>query len=139
MKTIKAGCFLINQENGTIAIIYRAKQKDYSFPKGHLENGEDTKTCALRETAEETKRKAEIVEKFPPFIEEYSTPSGEDCVCYMYFALDKGKSDNKSTDTHEVHWIPFAEVEEKLSYPNLKKTWNTVKNNVKIILQEKNL
>ena len=122
MKTIKAGCFLINQENGTIAIIYRAKQKDYSFPKGHLENGEDTKTCALRETAEETKRKAEIVEKFP-----------------MYFALDKGKSDNKSTDTHEVHWIPFAEVEEKLSYPNLKKTWNTVKNNVKIILQEKNL
>ncbi len=139
MKTIKAGCFLINKAKEAVAIIYRDKQKDYSFPKGHLENGEDTKTCAIRETAEETKRKAEIVERFPPFVEEYSTPSGEDCVCYMYYALDKGKSNNKSLDTHKVLWIPFDEVEDKLTYPSLKKTWNSVKNNVKIILQEKDL
>lgn len=136
MKTIKAGCFLIDKENGTIAIIYRTKQKDYSFPKGHLEEGEDIKACALRETAEETKREAEILEKFPPFVEEYSTPSGEECVCYMYFALDKGKSDNTSPDTHEVHWIPFDEVEGILSYPSLKKTWNSVKANVQKILQQ---
>lgn len=137
MKTIKAGCFLLNKENGMVAIVYRAKQNDYSFPKGHLENGEDARACALRETAEETKRKAEIVEKFSPVIEEYSTPSGEKCICYMYLALDKGKSDNKSTDTHEVHWIPFDKVEENLTYADLKHTWNSVKDKIKMILQEK--
>ncbi len=139
MKTVKAGCFLINKEKGTIAIVYRENKKDYSFPKGHLEDGEDIKTCALRETAEETKREAEIVKEFDPYIERYTTPSGEDCVCYMYFALDKGKSDNKSTDTHEVHWIPFNEVENILSYPSLKETWNNVKGNIQKILQSKDL
>lgn len=137
MKTIKAGCFLLNKKDKTVAIIYRANRKDYSFPKGHLEDGEDIKTCAIRETAEETKRVAKIVEKFPPYVESYTTPNGEKCLCYMYIALDKGKSDNDSTDTHEVHWIPFAEVEEKLSYPSLKKTWSAVKDNILKVLNEK--
>ena len=136
METVKAGCFLINKADGTVAIVYRAKQKDYSFPKGHLEEGEDIKVCALRETAEETKREAEIVEKFPPYVERYTTPKGEKCVCYMYIALDKGRSDNDSTDTHEVHWVSFDEVEDKLSYPSLKKTWNSVKDNIRQILQK---
>lgn len=130
MKTIKAGCFLVNREMGKIALIYREKQKDYSFPKGHLEKDEDLETCALRETAEETKRDGQIVEEFAPFVESYSTPSGEECVCYMFIAIDKGKSDNKSTDTHQLHWTSFEDVEEKLSYKSLKEMWNCVKDNV---------
>ena len=43
----------------------------------------------------------------------------------------------KSTDTHEVHWIPFDKVEEILSYPSLKQTWKNVKSQIKKILQEK--
>ena len=58
MKTIKAGCFLIDKENKMIALIHREKQNDYSFPKGHVEQGEDIKSAAIRETAEETKRDA---------------------------------------------------------------------------------
>ena len=137
MKTLKAGCYLVDKENGKIAIVYREKQNDYSFPKGHLEEGEDFKTCALRETAEETKREGEIIEEFPPYIENYTTPSGEECLCYMFIALDKGKSNNASTDTHKVCWIPFEKVEEKLSYPSLKKAWNGVKENILKILQTK--
>lgn len=36
METLKAGCFLINRETKEIALIYRKKQNDYSFPKGHV-------------------------------------------------------------------------------------------------------
>ena len=54
MKVEKAGCILINKENNKIGLIYRQKQKDYSFPKGHRESEESLIECAIRETAEET-------------------------------------------------------------------------------------
>ena len=134
METIKAGCFLIDKEKQEIALIYRVKQNDYSFPKGHVEEGEDIKSAALRETAEETKREAIIIEDFEPFIEKYTTPRGENCACYMYIAIDNGPSNNNSEDTHDVYWTPFEKVEETLSYENLKNTWRAVKDNIKSIL-----
>lgn len=137
MITKKAGCFLIKKETKEIALIYRRKQDDYSFPKGHVEEGETLKETAIRETAEETKRTAEIIDKYEPYTEKYTTPSGENCICYMFLALDKGKSDNTSEDTHEVIWTPYDKVEEILSYPSLKKTWNVVKVDILKILEEK--
>ena len=110
-----------------IALVYRVKQNDYSFPKGHLEENESLLECAIRETAEETKRDCKIVENIKPYIDRYTTPRGERCECYMYVAIDTGKSDNDSTDTHDLIWVPFEEVEDKLSYESLKKNWNAVK------------
>lgn len=135
METIKAGCFLVNKKDKTIALVYRDKQKDFSFPKGHLENGETLEECAIRETAEETKRTAKIIEEFKPIVERYVTPKNEKCVCYMFVATDDGESDNTSEDTHETHWIKFEDVEEKLSYASLKDSWKKVKSNIAEILK----
>ena len=129
-ETLKAGCFLVDLKTKKIALVYREKQKDFSFPKGHLDEGESIKECALRETAEETKREAEIVEQIEPYVEKYITPMGEKCACYMYVALDKGKSDNSCEDTHKTIWVPFDQVEETLSYPSLKSTWNNIKDKI---------
>lgn len=129
-ETLKAGCFLVDLKTKKIALVYREKQKDFSFPKGHLDEGESIKECALRETAEETKREAEIVEQIEPYVEKYITPRGEKCACYMYVALDKGKSDNSCEDTHKTIWVPFDQVEETLSYPSLKSTWNNIKDKI---------
>ena len=127
MITKKAGCFLIKKETKEIAVIYRKRHNDYSFPKGHVNEGESLKEAAIRETAEETKRLAEILDKYEPFVEKYTTPRGEKCACYMFFALDKGKSNNQSEDTHDIIWVSFDKVEEILSYDSLKNTWNSVK------------
>lgn len=137
MRTLKAGCFLVDTETKCIALIHRVKQDDYSFPKGHVEEGEDIKIAALRETAEETKREAVIVEEYEPYVEEYTTSSGVDCACYMYIAVDNGPSDNDSTDTHDVIWTPFDKVGETLSYPSLKNTWNDVKDKIANVLAGK--
>ena len=134
MKTIKAGCYLIDFENKNVALVYREKYKDYSFPKGHLESGETIEECAIRETAEETKRKGEILTNIQVIKEEYVTPRGENCVCYMFVARDVGKSDNTSTDTHPTVWVPIDEVEGKLSYENLKTSWRRVKGEILKIL-----
>ena len=123
METMKAGCYLIDIKNKCVALVFRDKQNDFSFPKGHLEKGETLKECAIRETAEETKRVAIVLDEFEPYLERYITPNGEKYVCYMYIAVDGGVSNNTSEDTHKTYWIPIDKVEEKLTYSSLKEAW----------------
>lgn len=137
METLKAGCFLVDVKSRSVALVYRRKQKDFSFPKGHLEVGETLQECAKRETEEETKRSAEIIADLPPYVERYTTSSGEKCACYMFFAKDVGKSDNASTDFHDTIFVPFEEIKDKLSYPSLKHTWNDVKDIVESLFNQK--
>ena len=130
-KVKKAGCILLDLENKTIALVYREKQNDYSFPKGHLEDGESLVECAIRETAEETKFDCEILEEEPVYIETYITPGGEDVEMYYFISKYIGSSNNNSDDTHPTLWIPYEDVFETLSYDSLKKVWNIVKDKVK--------
>lgn len=137
MNVIKAGCYVVNLDKRQIALVYRQKQKDYSFPKGHLENGESIEQCAIRETNEEIKRDVEIVKDIPPTIESYVTPSGEECLCYLFVALDKGVSKNDSQDYHPLIWADIDEVENVLSYDSLKQSWKSIKEKIEILLNSK--
>ena len=134
----KAGCILIRPKEKTVALVYREKQNDYSFPKGHLEENETLEECAIRETAEETKRDCIFLEKDPIYIDHYVTPKGENIELYYYLSQDIGPSDNDSEDTHPTFWIPFQEVQNKLSYPSLQGTWNHVKEKVQKYLERDN-
>ena len=134
-ETIKAGCYLFNKDNGCVALIYRDYRNDCSFPKGHVEEGESLQECAIRETAEEVKRVARIIDDIPPTEERYITPSGEHCVCYMYISEDMGHSDNDSWDTHDLLWVPVDEVEDHLSYEGLKVHWRQVRDTIKELLK----
>ena len=135
MKVEKAGCILIDIKNNKIGIIYRSKQNDYSFPKGHKEKNETLAECAIRETAEETKRQCILYSNNPIAKEHYFDSKNDDVDMYYFLAIDNGKSDNDSLDTHDLIWISFEEVEEKLSYESLKKVWREVKDVVLSILK----
>lgn len=130
-KVIKAGCILFNAKDHTIALVHREKHNDNSFPKGHVEGKESLKECAIRETAEETKREALVLEEEPIYIEDYITPGGEDVRLYYFIAKDNGPSNNTSEDTHPTYWVPYDEVSDMLSYPSLIKVWDNVKDKVK--------
>ena len=127
--TLKAGVILI--KGSDICLIYRTNRDDYSFPKGHLEEGESLVECAIRETEEETKRKVKLVSNDPIYIEYYKTPSGEECECHYYLGLDDGVSDNTSEDTHDVIWTNYRDVRATLTYKSLEELWIKIEDKVK--------
>jgi 8-oxo-dGTP diphosphatase len=125
---LKAGTILI--KDNKIGLIYRDYYNDYSFPKGHLEKGETLLECAIRETNEETKREVIILNEKEIYIEKYLDSKGNKCECHYFLACDNGVSDNDSTDTHDLVWVDYNEVEETLTYVSLKKLWNNIKKEV---------
>lgn len=136
--TLKAGCILLNQEQDKVALIYRKKHNDYEFPKGHLEYNENLKECAIRETAEEIKRDAEIIERISPIILKYRTNKGEACKCYYYLSMDLGNCNNESTDSHKLIWTKFSDVENILTHNSLKNIWKIARKKIENIIIKNN-
>ena len=130
MKVEKAGCILINIQTQKIGLVYRRKQKDYSFPKGHKEEGETLVECAIRETAEETKRECILYSEKPVATEHYLDSKKDEVDMYYFIAIDNGESKNSSLDTHDLIWTSVEEVENKLSYESLKEIWKEVRKDI---------
>lgn len=135
MKVEKAGCILINTKNKKIGLVYRRKQNDYSFPKGHKERGETLAECAIRETAEETKRECMLYSDNSIAKEHYFDSNNDEVDMYYFIAIDNGKSNNSSLDTHDLIWTSIEEVEDKLSYDSLKNIWREVKEHILNIIK----
>ena len=129
MATQKGGCFLINKGTKKMALIYRPKFNDYSFPKGHIEEGEDVKQCAIRETIEETGRDVRLLKEDPIFVNKYVSSKGEDVEVLFYLAEDIGEyqGEIKEEDREICEWYDISEVRDKLSYDDLIEMWDEVK------------
>lgn len=131
----KSGCILINKELKKIGLIYRKEYDDYTFPKGHLEENETLIECAIRETAEETKRKVKILLENPVYIEKYINSNNERAVVYYYLALDDGNSDNDSLEVHELVWVEPNKVCDILTFNSLKNMWFHIQSEVENVLK----
>ena len=138
MITLKAGTILLNRETKKIGLVYRKSKEDYTFPKGHLEIGETLEECAVRETEEETLRANHLLSSKPIKIERYLTPSGEDVENHLYIAIDDGPTSKEIPlkDREELVWFAIDEVENALSYEDLKVLWNDIKSKVQKIMEE---
>ena len=133
----KAGTILLNLQTKKIGLVYRDSEKDYSFPKGHLESGEVLMQCAIRETEEETLRANHLLINKKICINTYTTPSGENVENYMYIAIDDGPTSKNIDlkDQENLKWISPDDVENILTYDNLKELWNKIKSPIKDIFE----
>ncbi|HAN10612.1 MAG TPA: hypothetical protein DCP90_08395 [Clostridiales bacterium] len=140
MNIQKAGCILIDIDNKKVGLIYRQKQNDFSFPKGHLEIGENLEECAIRETEEETGRKCCIISTKELPIVTYADSSGSLGDTHYFLACDEDQSTkafNKEL-VHELVWKSPEDVENTLTYQNLKDFWREIKAIVDEVIKNEN-
>ncbi|MBR2588537.1 MAG: NUDIX domain-containing protein [Bacilli bacterium] len=136
MVTQKAGTILINIETKQIGLVYREKQKDITFPKGHLEKGETLLECALRETEEETGRKCHSYSEEEIESISYTTKKGEKCLTSMFIAIDDGKS-NRIFQDEVLIWVDLDNITQALTHKNLKEFWKKNREKVERIIEKK--
>lgn len=130
----KSGCILINLSQKKIALVCR--DGGYSFPKGHLKKDETLIECAIREIKEETGHNCHLVGDKEISIIHYNNSKGEKVENYFYLAIDDGITNDEinENDTEKTEWIKYSDVENTLSYQNLKDFWNEIKFEVKRVM-----
>lgn len=114
-ETLKAGCIVLNDQN-EVLLVSLTNSDMWSFPKGHMEDGEDMRETAVRETMDETGYKVEIVKRLPDIV--YKIEAKNELVRVMVFLskpIAKGVSLEKGIKSS---WFSIEKAKQIL-YPNL--------------------
>ena len=129
MPIIKAGCVLLSRDNSRIGLIYRPGRWDYSFPKGHIDEGETLKTCAIRETEVESRIIPEIILIEEIGVIRYDNDYEKDIELHLFLAYENGTSSWNIEDEEiaEFIWVDKNEVYDTLSYSYLRDFWAKIK------------
>ncbi len=111
-------CWRIRRGRLELLLIHRPRYKDWSWPKGKLDDGETNPECAVREVEEEVGVRVKLGIPLPTI--RYQVPSGLKEVLYWAAKLDKAtpKPDGKEVD--KVRWSTPEEAAELLSNPSDK-------------------
>ena len=67
-------------------LLIKSQNGDIGFPKGHIEQGENENTTALREIYEETSIRAELIDGFKVTID-YTMPNGKNKTVIYFTAM----------------------------------------------------
>jgi len=125
-ETQKAGAIILSsKDKQNIALLYRSKQNDWSFPKGHVDLGENPIQTMIREIKEETGLTVSVVQVLPDL--NYTSSGGEVVSVKMFIAVSEDDSKLRlEFKKDDIQWIPYAEITKRLSYDNLKDYYTQV-------------
>lgn len=108
-----------------VYLIHKKERDDWMLPKGHVEEGEDLVTTALREVEEETGYKATILDATPVEVIEYDFELEEEPEFHhhkaVYFYIMRAKGEGKHTKEMDAEglggeWVPITDFIERLTY-----------------------
>lgn len=90
----------------------------WSLPKGHLEEGESPEAAAVREVAEETGIRGEVVAPLGS-IDFWFVADGQrvhKTVHHYLLVRTGGELSDEDIEVSEVAWVPLREATERLAY-----------------------
>jgi 8-oxo-dGTP pyrophosphatase MutT (NUDIX family) len=114
-----------------ILLVFRGKHDDWTFPKGHVEAGESPEEAAVRETKEETGLSVKLVRRLADQV--YWNEYEKDVVVAMFLAVrtDDTEKERLEYELDRLEWVPVSQVEERLTYPNLKEYFKQIEKDVR--------
>lgn len=124
MEIKKSGAIILSQDLKSVALVFRPQKNDWSFPKGHIEDGEDFLQTMKREVSEELGIKIFNLSCLPDM--KYANTEGEAVCLKMGLGVFCCLDENGKHGKEEMHWIKTEDVIDKLSYENLKEYFSSV-------------
>jgi 8-oxo-dGTP diphosphatase len=114
VNTVRAAGGVVIADDGRVAVVYRPKYDDWTFPKGKLEPGETEEQAALREVEEETGLRCELGPElgFASYRDPKNRPK---TVRYWQMAVTGGEF-SPNNEVSELRWLEPAEARGQLSY-----------------------
>lgn len=111
------GCIILSDEK---VLLVRQTKGHWSFPKGHMENGETEIQTAIREVKEETNIDV-IPNGNKRYVEEYMMENGNKKQV-VYFVAKKISDDIKAQESEisDIKWLNFKSAYETISFDNMK-------------------
>lgn len=100
----------------------------WSFPKGHVERGEDEVQTALREVSEETGLSVRLQDGFRESVEYYPKPYVKKQVVYFLGYAENDNVHMQEEEVSETRWVPIEEALSSVTFKNDKNLINRAKN-----------
>ena len=120
-KSCGAIIFSLKENKEQILLIKHINGGHWSFPKGHVEDGETETETALREIEEETNLKVSLDTRF----REITTYSPEKNVIkdvvYFFAVSDSRETAMQKEEISDIKWVDISDAENIVSYKNDKK------------------
>jgi len=127
-KAESAGGIIINQYSEIVMVF--TDTKSWQFPKGGVEAGESYIDAALREVEEETGLSGmQLVKQLPMYTRISRDGQTSRDIFYFLFWMEKVEV-HPSAEVTECLWVPFEEVESKITYEKDKEFFRCIQEDI---------
>lgn len=106
-------------KNNQVLITQNSRSKNWGFPKGWIDEGEDSKTAALREVKEEGGVEAKIIKKVGDVRFIYTRDGEKIFKIVVYFLMEYISGDPKDHD-FEISEAKFVSIDQALTILSFK-------------------
>lgn len=105
-------------------LLIRDSYKNWGFPKGHVEEGEQPDDAALREVSEETGladlAMRGLIDTIDWHFRFRGTLIHKICHFYLMETVESSTSPQRTEGITACRWLPFNEADELISYANAR-------------------